>query len=119
MIDLKMLNEINVNLQLAKDNTKPFGGLHVLFAGDFAQLPPCFGKPLYFRPDEERGSLRYKNSEYYILLNAGRILWKSLTHSVILTEQCRQLNDSEFSALLSRLRNGNFTDESLKHVSFY
>ena len=113
LVGLKMLNEININLQLAKNSTKPFGGLHILFSGDFAQLSPVSQKALYFRPEEERLNLRQSN-ESFALLNAGRLLWKQLTHSIILTEQCRQTTDKEFSALLSRLRNGTATEESLK-----
>jgi hypothetical protein len=113
MVGLKMLNEININLQLAKESEKPFGGLHVIFSGDFAQLSPISNDALYVRPQEERGRLRL-NKESHALLNAGRILWKQLTHSITLTEQCRQTNDPIFSTLLGRLRNGNWTNSSLQ-----
>ena len=43
-------NKYKINFQLAKALNKfelPYGGLNMLFLGDFAQLPPVFGSPLY------------------------------------------------------------------------
>ena len=31
-------------IQVIGDDTSPFGGLNMIFAGDFAQLPPVIGK---------------------------------------------------------------------------
>ena len=50
-------------------------------------------------------------SQKEINANAGRMLWLSLTHSIILTEQMRQKDDIVFAEFLSNLRTGNVTDE--------
>ena len=39
-----------ISSQLSKvtnDHNKPFGGKNIILAGDFAQLPPTNGSPLY------------------------------------------------------------------------
>jgi hypothetical protein len=40
MIGCSLLYNISEALIEAKGNTSPFGGINVIFAGDFAQLPP-------------------------------------------------------------------------------
>lgn len=40
MIGCKLLHRISEALIQAKGNTSPFGGINVIFSGDFAQLPP-------------------------------------------------------------------------------
>ena len=40
MVTSEMLVEIDTKLRAAKNNDKPFGGVHVLLVGDFYQFPP-------------------------------------------------------------------------------
>ena len=40
MLDAKTLDYIDSVLKIVRDNDKPFGGIQVLFFGDFFQLPP-------------------------------------------------------------------------------
>ena len=49
MISTIMLYQINMRLREAfpEKNRQPFGGLSVVMMGDFAQLVPVTGKPLY------------------------------------------------------------------------
>ena len=42
-----VMNCIKLVLHWLKQAETPFGGLNMIFAGDFAQLKPVFGSPLY------------------------------------------------------------------------
>ena len=113
MISTRLLNEINLNLQLAKDNSELFGGLNVLFAGDLFQLSPFKGNALFYRDKLEKNLFSDNNSINNSQSLNGRNIWLQLTHTIILDIQCRQLNDPLFSSLLYRLRHGKHTSESL------
>ena len=47
MIGSHFLCQISKALSNAKGNTSPFGGINIIFAGDFAQLPPVGNDHLY------------------------------------------------------------------------
>ena len=47
LLSLQLLAEMDHALQYALGNNEFFGGIIVIFAGDFYQFPPVFGSPLY------------------------------------------------------------------------
>ncbi|CAE7876440.1 pif1, partial [Symbiodinium necroappetens] len=86
-----MLDRLDQHLRLAKDTPRlPFGGLHIIFAGDLYQLPPPGGLPAF----------------------ASR-LW-------LLFELCelqgnqRAAKDPTWAALLARVRVGNWTEADIQ-----
>lgn len=66
MISTVMLYQIDARLREAfpENQKQPFGGISVVLMGDFAQLVPVTGKPLYddvqTKEFEGLGRLRYK-----------------------------------------------------------
>lgn len=56
VIGCKMLVSIHEALCIAKGNDMPFGDMNVVFAGDFAQLPPVGQRSLYSRSISHRVS---------------------------------------------------------------
>ena len=78
LIDKSLLCDINNSLQRVRENNEPFGGLSVVLAGDFYQLPPVASTPLYTVP---RTSVRHAQREM-----AGLALYHMFDTVVILTD---------------------------------
>lgn len=51
MVNLTLISQMNFALQEAKGNKKWFGGIIVIYIGDFNQIPPVSGKTIVYRPD--------------------------------------------------------------------
>ncbi|TFK59133.1 hypothetical protein BDN72DRAFT_781172, partial [Pluteus cervinus] len=105
--------------QLAKifANTEtPFGGMNMIFAGDFAQLPPVLGKEnsaLYSSTAGERGK------DLVDQQNAlGKAMWHQITTVVMLRQNMRQsvdsVEDQKFRTALTNLRYKACTPEDLE-----
>jgi hypothetical protein len=92
---------INLRLQKLKDNVLPFGGLSLILAGDFYQLSPLFGNPLWSDPE----SLSEFDSK------GARLL--SLFKFTFLRNNVRQSNDLRFQNLLNNLRLKQVTREDV------
>ncbi|KNZ73354.1 hypothetical protein J132_07652 [Termitomyces sp. J132] len=90
--------------------------MNVIFAGDFAQLPPPTDARLYGRIDGEKCSKSSVGQDIIF----GKLLWLSVQTVVFLTQQHWQMGDNNgrFVELLSRLREGrcNNRDNDLLHL---
>ncbi|KAK1861086.1 hypothetical protein I4F81_003670 [Pyropia yezoensis] len=91
MIEKEMLHEVSCRIQTAKECALDFGGVHVLFCGDFAQLPPVVGQPLYNAPKKSgvKGICEVAAYELYRLFTTG-----------YLRVNMRAVDDSCWSAVL-------------------
>jgi ATP-dependent exoDNAse (exonuclease V) alpha subunit len=106
MIGCNLLLEIHEALCEAKENADLFGGLNIIFVGDFAQLPPVGDTKLYSHIKTERtGTTRGQKNVF------GKLLWLSVDKVIILKELMRQntQEDTQFTELLARLRVGSCT----------
>lgn len=92
MVGCQLASQINDILQEYRRNERPFGGIQVVFSGDFFQLPPVKDKMLY-----------------------GSDLWKSLklVRKNFLIPM-RQKGDLRFFNLLNRIRIGEITDMDIE-----
>ena len=105
MIGCALLYNISEALVEAKGNSSPFGGINVIFAGDFAQLPPVGETRLSAMVDTSQtksSSKRGQENAY------GKLLWLSINKAVILSENMRQSGPENVKLidLLSRLWEG-------------
>jgi hypothetical protein len=76
--------------QLKEARLQKYGGLHIVFIGDFAQLEPVSGKPLYYETNFP--------------------LWHDWVNCYIeLQGQHRFQNDIAFGNIMQRMRNGHVT----------
>ena len=110
-----------ISAQLCKvmnDPTTPFGGYNMLFAGDFAQLPPPVGGEnvlLYSRMVGLSGT--DKNSQEESL---GRALWHQVVTVVILRQNMRQKiqskNDDKLQKALENMRYKDCTPSDIQFL---
>jgi len=104
MMDSKVMMQLNKNLSLFRGSNKehdgkPFGGVNMLFFGDFFQLPSVSKLDLW------RTNLgRWQQ---------GHDLWRSLNAVVILTQQMRQAEDSMYAEAMARIRVHQPTDKDI------
>ena len=96
----------------------PFGGINIIFAGDFAQLPPVGGAPLYSGTvgTQIHSGLTPHTQETAI----GKALWHQVTTVVILRENMRQktqtAKDALFRTALVNMRYGKCTPEDISFL---
>ena len=96
----------------------PFGGISIIFAGDFAQLPPVGGAPLYSGTvgTQVHSGLTPHAQEAAI----GKALWHQVTTVVILRENMRQKtqtpDDALFCTALVNMRYGKCTPEDIRFL---
>jgi uncharacterized protein DUF6570/helitron helicase-like protein/PIF1-like helicase len=109
-----------INAQLAKVfgiSDVPFGGLNMVFCGDFAQLPPAVGGEhvsLYSRTIGAFATDK-KSQEEAI----GKALWHQITRVVILRQNMRQKNQSpEDASLRTALENMRYKSCTAADISF-
>lgn len=91
MIGCTLLLQIHDALVDAKGCTEPFGGMSIIFAGDFAQLPPVNQTKLFSRA---------RNANEATIF--GLLLWRSVSTVVILCEQMRQAGPADYTLLNTR-----------------
>lgn len=111
LVSCALMAEISRALAIAKENSLPFGGINVIFAGDFCQLKPPGGTALYARRTSKQKARETQNNTAQDIA-AGRLLWLGFDTAVILVEQMRQSGaaNDRFRELLNRLRVGRCTN---------
>lgn len=109
MISCEFLFKISEALSQATRNTTSFGGINIIFASDFAQLPPVKQSRLYSDIDTNIQSTTSQTQSKVM----GKILWLSVDVIVELTVVMRQTGpeNENFVNLLNRLRLGKCTDK--------
>jgi hypothetical protein len=94
-----------------------FGGKNMIFAGDFAQLPPVKGATLY--SGEVSSINNHAMTPRQQESTIGKLLWQQVTTVVILKENMRQRSqtpeDAKLRAALENMRYGACT---LEDISF-
>ncbi|KZS16225.1 Uncharacterized protein APZ42_018073 [Daphnia magna] len=89
---------------------KPFGGVHMIFCGDFYQLPPVGTGPIYSSHAESIGRSGIKAAN-------GRRCWKTCLTDVIELKQNHRQQDPTWASALERFRINQPTQEDINLVS--
>lgn len=93
------LGQLDQKLKIVKEEPNlTFGGVHVLFCGDFHQLPPIGGPSVSIWVEEH-------------------LLWHNVLNSFVeLTGTWRFLEDPEWGEILGRIRMSRETEQDLKVI---
>eukprot|EP00834_Sanchytrium_tribonematis_P003663 NODE_150_length_15491_cov_0.365644.p3 type:complete len:573 gc:universal NODE_150_length_15491_cov_0.365644:8864-10582(+) len=93
MIDAALFDKLEQMARELRNNDEPFGGMQLVFVGDFYQLPPVKNDARYcFEADS----------------------WKRcMKNSILLNTIYRQTN-SKFVSMLNEIRNNKASDETIK-----
>jgi hypothetical protein len=118
MLGCYKLNRISKALQKLKHSTLPFGGLYILFSGDFHQLPPVQDKCLYhttrlsesMQPGSERRKARALANQQ------GYNLWRKVTETTVVLTQNYRATDKSLMETLERLRVGALTVMDIERI---
>ena len=112
MIGCSQLHNISKQLTKAKHAvaSDPFGGVDIIFFGDFIQFPPIMDSPLYSGWKNE--SIRSTNLQAEVKKQLGINLWRQVNQVVLLDEQMR-IKDKAYQDILNRLREGKCTDSDI------
>jgi hypothetical protein len=102
MVRADMLDAVDIALQFARRNKKPFGGVQVLFIGDMFQLPPVI-------KDETKEILdKYYKSPYFF---DSLVLTENPPVSIELLKVYRQ-EDENFINILNKIRHQEYDKEA-------
>ncbi|CAM4822210.1 unnamed protein product [Rotaria magnacalcarata] len=107
MLGLSLLARLNRIVKTAKHiNTDvPFGGINVIFFGDYLQYSPVLDKPLY-----HSGTSTQQYTERQIEMQCAQKVISQI-NCVVQLEQQMRTEDTRYLELLNRLRDGKSTIE--------
>ena len=92
MLSLRLFGLLNIIGQAVRNDPRPFGGIQVIFSGDFYQLPPVGSKE-----DEDSGRFCFESDE-----------WNSMFHKddQIQLQKIFRQKDEIYSSILNQIREG-------------
>ncbi|PQE15992.1 atp-dependent dna helicase pif1 protein [Rutstroemia sp. NJR-2017a WRK4] len=117
MVENQFLERLNILLKDVLESEEPFGGLQVIFLGDFHQLPPvkpfanCLncGAEMVGTLTRSCSSSRCKKSQKFKDGDKWAFkakAWKELDLKHVRLEQIHRQKDEGFKALLNKVRDG-------------
>ena len=98
-LSAKDLKEMHLKLGIVRDPSQAFGGIHIVFAGDYSQLEAIGSIPVYSEDAE------------------NNILEVHLNCFMELKGKHRFKDDPELGVILEHIRNGTVTSEQLKSLN--
>lgn len=126
MIHGNLLDKLNVIAKHFKKSDLPFGGIQLIFCGDFYQLPPVNKKEkgynshhtrlnkYYYRERQSQNQSQTESSNVSSDFAFESQSWKEAIHyKLMLTKVFRQGKDMNFINMLDELRHGNPSDDTV------
>lgn len=127
MVGARFLSQLSSRMRQGKGDDplareKPFGGVNVIFMGDFGQLKPPKQYALYAYELIQNPSFPEARSERGISALNGAFLWRQINSAVELVKNQRHANDEKYAKFLDRLRVGKCetttTTEGLSDLAY-
>lgn len=110
------LTAVNMVCQEVKKSDEVFGGMQVIFVGDFFQLPPVQKKEIIEFQAEQSLFVDIEINEPAPIFAYDSLAWKEANPIICyLTEQYRQ-DDEVFLNLLTAIRKNTFEEYHLEHL---
>lgn len=106
MLSCELFEKLNILCQSIRKNKKFFGGIQIIFSMDPLQLLPVFNNTLNLELGKE-------TDERLIIESSTFNKEFTKNNIILLTKNFRQQNDLPFIDLLSRIRDGTFTNEDI------
>lgn len=97
MLSASMLDMVDAICKAVKNNAEPFGGLQIIFVGDFFQLPPI-------------------SRSGQVVFAYDSLAWQSAHVLVCYLEEQHRQDDEPFLALLSAIRSNTFDEIHVEHL---
>jgi hypothetical protein len=121
MVSCQSMYKISARLALAMNQPdEAFGGMNMIFAGDFAQLPPVRANALFTGDSTVSPILHAKMGIADQKNTIGKITWQQVTTVVILTQNMRQTADTpediKFRTALTNMRFASCTRADLEYL---
>lgn len=106
MLSCELFQKLNTLCQVIRKNKKFFGGIQMIFSMDPLQLLPVFNNTINLQLG--------KDIDERLIIESD-VFNKEFTKNniMLLTENFRQQNDPTFINLLSRIRDGSFTNDDI------
>ena len=109
MMSAELFEKINKICQYIRKNKKIFGGIQLILTGDFYQLTPVFNRNIELNNGNIQDTrLIIESDDFNNTFNKKNI--------IVLTENFRQKNDPLFINILSRIRDGTFTEDDVNII---
>ena len=96
-----LFNAVNLIAKIVRNDGRPFGGIQVIFCGDFYQLPPVC-KPDELKKNRKKGEYCFNSEDWH----------EAFDRHIVLNTSYRQ-QDDRFIALLNNARSGTMTEEDI------
>lgn len=115
MLTPETIDMVDAVCRVARENPSPFGGLQIIFVGDFFQMPPVTKREI--GADKNDQSDLFGDDERIKRFSYNSSAWKRAKPVVCyLTEQHRQ-DDDNYSELLMAIRSNQFNHIHLGHIT--
>lgn len=110
MLHANTLVMVDAVCRLIRQNDEPFGGLQIVFVGDFFQLPPINKKnkeekEIQLFEEEEMGDFAYQSPA-----------WKRASPVICYIHEQHRQDDEDFLDLLLSIRRGTLEGEHLEYL---